>query len=68
MERGGGAGSREDHMGQTDGGEVKAEKKKAMDPDKPKRLLSYSDRYSIKKKEKGPALLAIPHLQWPRLA
>ena len=55
-------------MGQSDGGGVKAEKKKAMDPYKPKRLLSYSDRHSIKKKEKGAALLAIPHLQWPRLA
>ena len=38
-------------MGQSDGGEVKAEKKKAMDPDKPKRLLSSSDWYSIKKKD-----------------
>ena len=37
-ERGGeGAGSREDHTGQSDGGGVKAEKKKAMDPDKPNR-------------------------------
>ena len=36
-EGGEGAGSREDHTGQSDGGGVKAEKKKAMDPDKPNR-------------------------------